>query len=91
MLNCPDCGNRLEALYLMPVQYNCKVCVARFVDANNPGIPVLSAEEGRRKRPGMYGDPVCDCCFHSPHPDSICVFCFPEIRRVRLAKVTDES
>lgn len=72
---CPACGGSdIEVFYSCPLQYKCS-CGVKLIDKNaGPAIQVISEEVGRRKRPGLYGDPVCSCCKHAPH-DGACEFC----------------
>ncbi len=75
VMRCPKCGSSgFDGYFMAPMRYVCKSCGARYEDAN--GIRVLTEEEGRKLRPGMYGDPVCTvCCSHAPHAPGACPFC----------------
>lgn len=47
----------------------------------------------RRKLPAMYGEPVCECCRHAPHPGTDCEFCkadkqTPEVRLVSCSTLS---
>lgn len=67
-LTCPKCGStRVAVFYTGPLSYRCESCGARLRDRNAPGIPVLSAEEARQKRPALYGLPACARCGHAQH------------------------
>lgn len=71
MSTCPRCGGAdILVQYMAPLAYECRSCGARLRDANRPGIPVLTEEEARQKRPALYGLPVCSVCTHKAHkPD----------------------
>ena len=66
-LTCPKCGSeRIAVLYSL--SYRCDACGAYLRDANDPGIPVLTQEEARQKRPLLYGLLSCPVCTHKAHP-----------------------
>lgn len=70
---CKTCGSEaVDVLYSLPCQYRCQNCGLRWAGA---GIPTLTAEEAKSKRPAMYGLPACDCCGHEPHPNTSCRWC----------------
>lgn len=76
-LVCPKCGGAaIDVLYTDPLQFRCTQCKLALRDANCEGIEVLDADRARRRRPRMYGDPVCFCCTHAPH-EGPCEFCAP--------------
>jgi hypothetical protein len=85
-LSCPLCEGEIYVMYSAPLQYKCRSCRADLMDINEKGIAVLSEDMACRKRPAMYGGPVCECCTHAPHPESDCEFCKYESQRpeVRL-------
>lgn len=71
---CPECGSDdFVVTYSIPSYGECKGCGTWWKDANSE-ILVLSEEDGRSKRPGLYGDPVCSCCPHAPH-EGLCRWC----------------
>jgi len=84
-MKCPLCEGDVDVFYTAPLTYECRSCKTNLVDVNDRGIAVLSEEMARRKRPAMYGGPVCECCPHAPHPEGDCEFCKYGQREVRLA------
>lgn len=85
-LLCPKCGSdRIDVNYSIPLSYRCCACGIGLVDLNDPGIPVISERDAKLKRPGMYGETVCTCCTHAPHPPGECPYCNETKREVRLA------
>jgi len=73
---CPICKTeKINVFYTNPLSYQCSFCQFWIHDSNRPSIPVLTEDQARRKRPGMYGDPTCTCCTHAPHSNKPCEFC----------------
>lgn len=82
---CPLCHSRdITTYYTAPPQYACKGCGADLKDKHaKAAFEVIGGNEARRKRPAMYGLPVCHCCSHAPH-DTFCEFCEPKPSSVVL-------
>ena len=60
MRTCSKCGyDKFTVFYTDPPIYKCKHCGEEHTDPNEgPHMRVLSGEEGRKKRPEMYGLPI---------------------------------
>jgi hypothetical protein len=87
---CPLCGcKHLATFYVFPPKFRCEGCNATLRDANCTGIPVLSGDVAKRKRPAMYGLPVCACCSHEPHEPGQCEFCDETPLPVNLVPVDE--
>jgi DNA-directed RNA polymerase subunit RPC12/RpoP len=86
-LVCPRCGSKnIDVFYTAPPQFQCRKCGAKLFDENaEPAIRVLTIEQGHRKRPALYGEPICSCCTHAPH-DGSCEFC-DEIKKPHVYKL----
>jgi transcription initiation factor TFIIIB Brf1 subunit/transcription initiation factor TFIIB len=83
-MNCPACGSeKIQVFYTAPLGYRCQTCGLMLRDANVQGIPTLTAEDARTKRPAMYGLPVCSCCSHAPH-EGVCRWCSEAVAPVVL-------
>jgi len=78
-MRCPNCDSpRIRAQYTQPPRYECKECRAILRDSNDLGIPTLTEQESKQKRPALYGLPVCTHCTHAPHPEGPCSLCEKE-------------
>jgi len=90
-LECPRCHETggMNVYYTSPLKYECKVCGAISRDANDPGIPVLTQEQAKQKRPRMYGLPACPECDHAVHGEERCPVCDEQDapRNIRLVEV----
>lgn len=92
---CPKCGStRISCYYTAPPSYECQNCGAELEDDNaGPAIPVLTREEAERKRPGLFGLPICDKCSHGPHEGACkenCEFCKPQPPHVYKFRVVGQ-
>lgn len=72
---CPSCGAPVTVFYTAPLTAQCSTCGTELVEVSHPAIRVLTDEEGRSKRPSLYGEPMCTCCSHAPHPGDVCRWC----------------
>lgn len=73
---CPACGSEVMVFYTDPLQFKCVGCNVELIDRNAEPFPVrLTDAEGRKRRPGIYGDPACPRCGHAVHGGSCDVSC----------------
>jgi hypothetical protein len=84
-LICP-CGSvDINVMYSQPLTFYCYECKKKLYDANDPGVPRLSMEEARSKRPIMFGLPACEQCKHGAHEGeckAVCKWCEPHVYRL---------
>ena len=84
-MNCPICrSTEIDVRYTLPASYRCKDCGQELRDANDPGVRMLAGDDAEKKRPALYGKPVCSCCSHAPHPEEPCSFCDEKPLSVKL-------